>query len=97
LCFILINNLLQNAIRHNIENGLIAVSIKNNSFSISNSGSQTPLNTNLIFERFEKHSTQTNSIGLGLSIVKEIADVYQIKISYSYNSQKHIFSLNQLE
>jgi signal transduction histidine kinase len=96
LCNILFTNLIQNAIRHNIEGGSIIISIKNNSISIRNSGNQNPLNSNLIFERFGKQSTNTNSIGLGLSIVKEIAEVYKINISYSFENKLHVFSLNQL-
>lgn len=97
LCYILFNNLLQNAIRHAVENSSIFISIKNNNIIISNTGVQRPLNSELIFERFEKQSTNTNSIGLGLSIVKEITDVYNINISYSYDNQKHVFLLNQLK
>jgi signal transduction histidine kinase len=96
LGYTLFNNLIQNAIRHNIENGSITIAIKSNSISISNTGNQTPLDSNLIFERFEKQSTHTNSIGLGLSIVKEIAEVYNIQISYFYENNQHIFSLTQL-
>lgn len=96
LGYTLFNNLIQNAIRHNIENGSITIAIKSNSISISNTGNQTPLDSNLIFERFEKQSTHTNSIGLGLSIVKEIAEVYNIQISYFYENNQHIFSLIQL-
>ncbi|MFV8355786.1 sensor histidine kinase [Flavobacterium sp. XS1P32] len=96
LCYILFNNLMQNAIRHNVENGSIIISIKNNSICISNTGIQIPLNSHLIFERFEKQSNNPNSIGLGLSIVKEIAEVYNINISYSYENKLHVFTLNQL-
>lgn len=96
LCFILFNNLLQNAIRHNVESGEIIISIKNKSISFSNSGVLNALNEELIFERFEKESLHSNSIGLGLSIVKEIAEIYNIKISYSFDYQKHIFTLNQI-
>ncbi|MFV8360937.1 sensor histidine kinase [Flavobacterium sp. LS1P3] len=96
LCYILFNNLMQNAIRHNVENGSIIISIKNNSICISNTGIQTPLNSHLIFERFEKQSNNPNSIGLGLSIVKEIAEVYNINISYSYENKLHVFTMHQL-
>lgn len=97
LCYILFNNLLQNAIRHNVENGIITISIKDKSIIISNTGTKAALNNELIFERFEKQSSHANSIGLGLSIVKEIAAVYNITISYSYEDQKHVFSLKQVE
>jgi signal transduction histidine kinase len=41
LCFILINNLIQNAIRHNVKNGQITISIKTKHY-LSNTGSLEP-------------------------------------------------------
>ncbi|MCL6462019.1 MAG: HAMP domain-containing histidine kinase [Flavobacterium micromati] len=97
LCFILINNLVQNAIRHNYKNGQIIVSIKNKTLIISNTGALEPLNENTIFERFEKKSSNVNSIGLGLAIVKEIAEANSINISYHYKNNAHLFSLSQFK
>jgi hypothetical protein len=54
LCFILISNLIQNAIRHNVKNGQI-ISIKDQALLISNTGSLEALNEVSIFERFEKN------------------------------------------
>ena len=95
LCFILINNLVQNAIRHNIENGKITISIINKTLVISNTGTLEPLNQNTIFERFEKKSSNTNSIGLGLAIVKQIAEANSIDIHYKYENKEHVFYLHQ--
>ena len=75
---------------------IINVLIKKNSIAISNSGELNPLNDKIIFERFEKNGTNSNSVGLGLSIVKEIAEVYNINISYSYENKLHVFTLHQL-
>ena len=97
LCFILINNLIQNAIRHNVKDGKITVTIKNKTLFISNTGTLEALNEVSIFERFEKKSSNVNSIGLGLSIVKEIAETNSIKISYHYINKLHTFSLSQFE
>jgi hypothetical protein len=44
LCFILISNLIQNAIRHNVKNGQITISIKDQALLISNTGSLEALN-----------------------------------------------------
>jgi signal transduction histidine kinase len=55
LCFILISNLIQNAIRHNVKNGQITISIKDQALLISNTGSLEALNEVSIFERFEKN------------------------------------------
>ena len=95
LCFMLVNNLVQNAIRHTLPEGEIVILLKEDSFSISNTAESEALNEHYIFERFEKNSTNSNSIGLGLSIVKEIAELYNLTISYSFQNQKHIFSIHQ--
>jgi signal transduction histidine kinase len=97
LCFILINNLLQNAIRHNVKNGQITISIKDQTLLISNSGVLEALNEVSIFERFEKKSSNVNSIGLGLAIVKEIAEANSIEVVYQYENNWHAFSLNQFK
>ena len=97
LCFILINNLIQNAIRHNNKNGQITILIKDKTLIISNTGELKPLDKVIIFERFEKKSLNVNSIGLGLAIVKEIAGANSIEILYKYENNKHIFSLSQLK
>ena len=97
LCFILINNLIQNAIRHNVTNGKITISVTDKTLHISNTGEQERLNEALIFERFEKKSSNTNSIGLGLAIVKEIAEANSIEILYKYENKEHVFSLRQFK
>lgn len=97
LCFVLINNLIQNAVRHNVNNGKITISIKDETLLISNTGALEPLNEVSIFERFEKKSSSTNSIGLGLAIVKEIAEANSITVLYKYENKEHVFSLSQFK
>lgn len=97
LCFILLNNLIQNAIRHNVTNGKIAISVQDQTLHIANTGEDEVLNDAVIFERFEKKSSNANSIGLGLAIVKEIADANAIEILYKYENNTHVFSLHQFK
>lgn len=97
LCFILINNLIQNAIRHNVTNGRITISVKDHTLYIANTGEDEVLNDAVIFERFEKKSSNANSIGLGLAIVKEIAAANSIEVSYKYENNTHVFSLSQFK
>lgn len=97
LCFILINNLIQNAIRHNVKNGQITISIKDQALLISNTGLLEPLDEVSIFERFEKKSSNVNSIGLGLAIVREIAEANSITVLYKYEDNEHVFSLSQFK
>jgi signal transduction histidine kinase len=95
LAIILLTNLVQNAIRHNIIGGKISIYEENNIFCIANSGNSTPLDEKLIFERFEKKSPDSHSIGLGLAIVKEIADFNTLAINYFYKEGFHRFTLVQ--
>ena len=90
LCLILVNNLIQNAIKYNVENGKIEIVITKNKISITNTGQNESINPNL-FERFQKNSISNQSLGLGLSIVKEIIEVNSLSFNYFYNSSKHQF------
>lgn len=85
-------NLVKNAITHNHAQGLVTISITENAISIANTGKAEPLNSERVFERFHKETQQNQSTGLGLSIVKAIANLYGFKISYNYYG-KHIFTL----
>ncbi len=93
LADVLITNLFQNAIRHNYINGSIHVSIKNNLLIISNSGEPLSISEDELFIRFKKNDASKESLGLGLSIVKSIATLYNINIEYYYLSDKHVFAL----
>lgn len=91
---ILVSNLLRNAIRYNIPQGVIEVSIRRNEFSISNTSTLPPLNPVIIFERFYKYSLDNNSSGLGLSIVESIIKTYpQLRLDYSYRNGQHCFTV----
>ena len=94
LCMVLVNNLLQNAIRHNSKKGDIEILIEKNKISISNLGGDKPLD-NLLFERFQKNTTSQESLGLGLSIVKEITEVSGLIFNYKYYNGKHNFILTK--
>lgn len=91
---ILLNNLFSNASNHNIPNGTIFIELKSGHFTISNTGLPVALNEKRIFSRFYKESVNSNSNGLGLSIIKQIAKVSEITVSYQYAGNMHSFSLN---
>ncbi|WP_221630255.1 sensor histidine kinase [Chryseobacterium lactis] len=93
LCEILINNLIINAIRHTSPGGAIAVSLTQSAFKISNSGTDG-LNPDLLFKRFSKLSTDNSGSGLGLSIIQEICKFHHWKISYRFENNHHIFTVN---
>ncbi|WP_158614940.1 sensor histidine kinase [Flavobacterium sp. LS1P28] len=94
LCLVLVNNLLQNAIRHNINSGNIEIFIEKNKITISNLGVNNPID-NQLFERFHKNSTSQESLGLGLSIVKEIVEVSGLVFYYKFTNGKHCFILTK--
>lgn len=90
---ILIGNLLGNAIRHNYIDGTINVLLTGDKLSIENTGKLFPLDNRKIFERFQKESTDVNSIGLGLEMVKKICHIYHYELSYQYINHLHDFTI----
>ncbi len=86
---ILLSNLLKNAIRHNHPDGVISLSSENGMLEISNTGPDLTVPTEVLFERFRKESGDKESLGLGLSIVRQICDCYDLRISYLYEKPFH--------
>ncbi|HVA97986.1 MAG TPA: HAMP domain-containing sensor histidine kinase, partial [Bacteroidia bacterium] len=93
LASILINNLIGNAIKHNIDGGEIIIELSEKKLSVCNSGDVMTIDTERIFERFQK-SKNSDSMGLGLAIAKKIAELYQYKISYSYINAMHCITVD---
>jgi signal transduction histidine kinase len=93
LADILISNLITNAIKHNIENGEIKVELLPGNLKISNTGAILHNNPIELFERFKKDKSASESLGLGLSIVKKICETEHIQINYSSNANYHIVEL----
>ena len=94
LADILITNLVQNAIRHNIQDGFIKIELAEQSIKLSNSSSTTVESTNELFDRFKKSDGSTDSIGLGLAIVKEICENFGIKLLYLSENNTHSLTLS---
>jgi signal transduction histidine kinase len=93
LSFMLISNLMQNAIRHNFKDGEVKIKLNKERLSISNTSCALPIISSKLFERFQKSSTSTDSLGLGLAIAKEIADASNLLLEYKYESNRHKFSV----
>ncbi len=93
LAEVMLSNLLQNAVRHNIQNGKIIIETKPNEIIISNTGNPLSVKSDDLFERFKKGNSSVDSIGLGLAIVKSIADAYHLKVLYSFEKELHVFSI----
>jgi len=93
---IMINNLLSNAAKHNIQGGFIQINLSNGFLSVSNSGTNGPLDKNKVFKRFYKSDQSSSSNGLGLSIIKQICEVSEITITYIFENKAHKFILTWL-
>jgi signal transduction histidine kinase len=93
LADILLTNLIKNAIKHNISNGNINISIDTNCIEIKNTGNKLKFDPNILFGRFSKASQKGESLGVGLSIAKKICDYYGFKISYNFIGQIHKITL----
>lgn len=90
---VLVTNLLNNAVRHTPAGGTIHVILDDKKFEIANSGKPFALQTNKIFERFRKDTSNTESTGLGLAIVKKICDLCSYDLNYTYRADRHIFTV----
>lgn len=92
LAYILANNLIKNAVFHNIKGGKIFLTFNAGSIIISNTGAAIGNNVD-IFERYVSGNNDSKSSGLGLSIVKSITTIYNIPIRYIYKDNKHVMTL----
>ncbi|UII26223.1 HAMP domain-containing histidine kinase [Fulvivirga maritima] len=93
LAAVLVNNLFQNAIRHNYVNGFIKVNLTNNELVISNSGEPLTMPAEHMFERFRKNNQSKDSIGLGLAIVSKICEINYFSVKYTQEGGRHIVSV----
>lgn len=91
---VLIVNLLKNAIVHNVEGGILNIEIRNKAMLISNSGQNADLSDQDIFERYKKIGKSEGTFGLGLSLAKNICDLYNLKLVYTYKDGLHEFLLS---
>ncbi|MBE7509042.1 MAG: HAMP domain-containing histidine kinase [Bacteroidia bacterium] len=100
LLYTLFNNIINNAIKYNVENGKIEIgsSFRNNKYVVDIRDSGVGIakeNIPYIFDRFKKFKKTTeSSYGLGLAIVKTISDYHRINITVESEEHKGtIFSI----
>jgi signal transduction histidine kinase len=91
---VLLSNLIRNALMHGTQGEKILISIEQNTFTICNAGAPLKINADDIFKRFVKASTNKNSSGLGLEIVKHICNLYNLPITYTYSLAMHCFKID---
>ena len=90
---ILLNNLFLNAIRHNVKNGKLNISLSEQNLAITNTGTTEQLIQEKLFSRFSKSSASEQGNGLGLAIVKKIADLNGWTVLYTFSNNLHSFSV----
>ena len=93
LAWMLLTNLIGNAIKYNAVNGLLKIQLTDSQFTISNPGTPPKEQTRLFFERFRKATPGSESLGLGLAIVKEICDFEHFEIGYEYENSLHTLQI----
>lgn len=81
LAEILINNLIKNAVKHNVENGFIEIELNENHLIIQNSGEALPEAPEKMLERFSRGTS--GNLGVGLAIVKQICDQNRFGLEYT--------------
>jgi signal transduction histidine kinase len=93
LADILLNNLMSNAIRHNLKSGHIDILLSADQLIFSNTGIAVALDDTRTFERFNK-TASSEGMGLGLAISRQICNLYRFKLSYQYENGRHSFIIS---
>ena len=93
LAEILVNNLFKNALKHNVTQGYVTIKLTAQNLIIENSGPPYQGNPEDLFARFSKGAK--GNYGIGLSIVKQICDLYTYSISYEvFDESRHIINVS---
>lgn len=91
---VLLNNIMSNAIRHNEPNGNINLKLSSGTLVVSNTGDPLLKSPEELFGRFQKDKSVAGSIGLGLSIIKQICETYGFDVTYECGSGLHTISVS---
>ena len=96
LAEIMANNLLKNALKHNVDKGHLDIKLTAREFIVANSGTSFQGNPEQLFQRFNKG--EGGNYGIGLSIVKQICDLHNFALSYKIEENStHILKVSFLE
>ena len=95
LAEILISNLIENAFRHTNNNGHVFIEAHQDSFIIANSANGDSLQSDKLFQRFQKQSNHPNSLGLGLEIARQICNISDMQLQYEFKNNTHSFTINK--
>jgi signal transduction histidine kinase len=87
----LVTNLLKNAFLYTTQGGTIRISMDKEILTVENSGTE-PLDASRLFDRFYTGGAN-GSTGLGLALVKSIAEFYKFNLDYTYKGGMHCFTV----
>lgn len=87
-------NLFSNVLKHGMSNTELSIYLDKKSMSFKNK-SQSKMDENQLFERFKKGKESIHSTGLGLSIVKKIAELADLEVDATFYEQEFQISFKQ--
>lgn len=93
LASVLVTNLMKNACLHSEPGAEVQVRLENRTLTVSNPGA-APLDQKQVFKRFYQGAKKEGSNGLGLALVKAVADYYGLPIAYRFLEGRHCFSVS---
>jgi signal transduction histidine kinase len=93
LAEVLVNNLLTNAIRYNMNGGTIDITLNAGRLVVRNTGAPIHIEPELMFERFRKEGSHSASLGLGLALAKTICQVNGQTLTYETDGPWHILTV----
>ncbi len=84
-----VDNLISNAIKYNKVGGKLSITIQNSRLIIEDSGIGIKKeDLNKIFNRYARFNSSEGGFGIGLSIVKQIIDIHNLKIDIESQENK---------
>jgi signal transduction histidine kinase len=90
---ILVNNLIKNAVNHNMDGGEIYIHVNPELLVISNTGKESENSPEELFTRFVTESSSSTSVGLGLSIAKKICATLGYALKYVQSEGRHTLTV----
>lgn len=90
---IVLKNLLRNALRYGTNEGPISIKTDEQHLAISNFGAPLKVPFEKLLERFYHNGNGNASLGLGLSLVKEICDKHRLILDYQYQDGQHVIGI----
>jgi len=90
-----IDNLISNAIKYNVDDGFINIKLNQNNLVFHNSGKSIDTkNLFMVFDKYYQEDSSKNGFGLGLNIVKDFCDKNKIDIKIDSTSEGTKITLN---